>query len=760
MAVIQVNKFSGVSPMTPPRYLENEDAQTAINCPVWMGSLQPIRGSLALSPSPLTKSGNIKSIYRYDKTQTNQLNYWFHWTTDVDVVQGFIAGDTTERTYFTGDGNPKVTDTTLALTGGGNLYPIAAYDLGVPKPTSAPTTAKTSTAITGSIDPTGEFLAADSGLTGSINPTGEFAAADSGLTGSIDPTASKDVVGVNTLFATELVVGDKILVSSETRVVETIVDNTHLTVTAAFTNVANDTSPAKSSKAVLGVNTLFTSELVVGDSILVSSETRIVETITDNTHLTVTVPFTDVANDTSPAKSSTAVVGVGTKFTTELAVGQSILVSSETRVIDTITDDTHLTVKVAFTNVANDTSPVRVPDVENTVAETRVYTYTHVNSFEEESAPFSATDMALSTEDVYPGESVVITLPTASITNFNVTKKRIYRSAQGTANSAFLFVAEVPLAASSFTDTLDGDDLNEVLPSLTWLQPPSTLKGLVGMPNGVMAGFSGNDVYFSEPFRPFAWPVQYVQTVGYPIVGLGVIDTTLVVLTEGRPYIIQGSHPAASTMVEADVNQACLSKRSIVSMGNAVFYASPDGLVALSPAGSAVVTDSIFDKFSWQATGPADLLGSRHENQYVGFFNVSSGIGGFIYDMRAKTWNFHTVYATGAYNDLKNDSLYIIENNELSKWDSGTDLTYTWKSKKWSYPEPKFFACYRVQAEAYPITTKIYRDGVEIVSLSVTDDKLRRLPPGLGTAWEFQLEGTKEVFNVQLVQSPQELNQG
>jgi len=612
MAVIQVNKFSGVSPMTPPRYLGNEAAQTAINCPVWMGSLQPISGALALNPSPLTKSGNLKSIYRYDQTQTNQLNYWFHWTTDVDVVQGFIAGDTTERTYFTGDGVPKVTNTALALTGGGNLYPIAAYNLGVPKPTSALVTAKVNAA----------------------------------LTGSINPTASVNVVGV------------------------------------------------------------------------------------------------------------------GTKFTTELIVGNSILVSGEGRVVATITDDTHLTVTAAFTDVANDTSPVRIPDAENTVAETRVYTYTHVNSFEEESAPFAATDMALSTEDVYPGESVVVTLPTASITNYNVTKKRIYRSAQGSGSSAFLFVGEVALAASSFTDTLDGDELNEVLPSLTWSHPPSTLKGLVGMPNGVMAGFSGNDVYFSEPFRPFAWPTQYVQTVGYPIVGLGVIDTTLVVLTQGRPYFIQGSHPSSSTMVESDINQACLSKRSIVSMGNAVFYASPDGLVALSPGGSAVVTESMFDKFSWQATSPADLLGCAYENKYVGFYNVSSGIGGFIYDMVAQTWNFHTVYATGAYNDLKTDSLYIIQSNELSKWDSGALLTYTWKSKKWSYPEPKSFACYRVQAEAYPVTTKIFRDGTEIVSISVTDDKLRRLPAGLGTSWEFQLQGTKEVYNVQLAQSPQELNQG
>lgn len=544
MAVITVNNFSGVSPMTPPRYLENQSAQVAQNCPVWMGPLSPITGALALTPSPLTKSGNIKSIYRFGQSETNQLNHWFHWTTDVDVVQGFIAGDTTERTYFTGDGNPKVTNASLGLSGGGSDYPIAAYDIGVPKPTGTFTTAKTGT-----------------------------------------PNA-------------------------------------------------------------------------------------------------------------------------------------------------------------------------------NTTAETRVYTFTYVNSFGEESTPYSETDMSPSTEDVYPGESVVVTMPTGSINNVNVTKKRIYRSAVGTANTSYFFVAEVSLATATYTDSLDGDDLNEELPSLTWVQPPTTLKGLVGMPNGVMAGFSGNDVYFSEPFRPFAWPTQYIQTVGYPVVGLGVIDTTVVVLTKGRPYFIQGSHPDSSVMVEADINQACISKRSIVSMNNYVFYASPDGLVALSPGGSTVVTESMFDKYTWQSLNPQELVGCMYETQYVGFFDTTNGDGGFVYDMVGQTWNFHSIYATGAYNDLKNDSLYIIQNNELSKWDSGNALSYTWKSKKFTFPEPKAFSCYRVEAETYPVTIKIYRNGSTVVNLSVTDGNLRRLPPGLGTTWEFQLEGDKEVYNVQLAQTPQELNQG
>jgi len=66
------------------------------------------------------------------------------------------------------------------------------------------------------------------------------------LTGSIDPAASTSVVGVGTKFLTELRVGNSIIVSGETRTVATITDDTHLTVTAAFSNNANDTTPDKS----------------------------------------------------------------------------------------------------------------------------------------------------------------------------------------------------------------------------------------------------------------------------------------------------------------------------------------------------------------------------------------------------------------------------------------------------------------------------------------------------------------------------------
>jgi len=77
-------------------------------------------------------------------------------------------------------------------------------------------------------------------VAGNIRSTGKATAV---LTGSIDPAASAAVLGVGTLFTTELIVGDRILVTGETRTVIAIADNTNLTVDTAFSNNANDTSP-------------------------------------------------------------------------------------------------------------------------------------------------------------------------------------------------------------------------------------------------------------------------------------------------------------------------------------------------------------------------------------------------------------------------------------------------------------------------------------------------------------------------------------
>ena len=65
------------------------------------------------------------------------------------------------------------------------------------------------------------------------------------LTGSIDVTGTNvNVPGTNTLYTSELSIGDEVVVSGETRTIATITGDTTATVTAAFgSDLANDTSP-------------------------------------------------------------------------------------------------------------------------------------------------------------------------------------------------------------------------------------------------------------------------------------------------------------------------------------------------------------------------------------------------------------------------------------------------------------------------------------------------------------------------------------
>jgi len=73
------------------------------------------------------------------------------------------------------------------------------------------------------------------------------------LTGTIDPAASTTVPGVNTKFISEIIVGDEIVVSGETKTVSAIASDTSLTVSQAFSNNDNDTSPDVLPQALVDV---------------------------------------------------------------------------------------------------------------------------------------------------------------------------------------------------------------------------------------------------------------------------------------------------------------------------------------------------------------------------------------------------------------------------------------------------------------------------------------------------------------------------
>ena len=133
--MISLSGMGGVAPKITPELLPANLAQTASNVRLHNGGVQSLKSPVEVATP--TKADSKLSIYRFGKNQPEG-QYWFSWDKPVSVVRGPIAGDTEERTYYTGDGVPKKTNFNLA-TQSGTAYPVAYLNLAVPAPTVAPT---------------------------------------------------------------------------------------------------------------------------------------------------------------------------------------------------------------------------------------------------------------------------------------------------------------------------------------------------------------------------------------------------------------------------------------------------------------------------------------------------------------------------------------------------------------------------------------------------------------------------------------------
>ena len=137
MAYFKRDRFSGIAPGVAPRLLAEQFGQTAENIDFESGRISPI---YADSDTFTLQNGARRSIYFY-RDQS-----WLEWSeSNVSVAEGPIPDDNLDRLYFTGDDYPRI-GTASTIVSGSAGYPANSYRLGVPAPTSAPSTTNNGTA--------------------------------------------------------------------------------------------------------------------------------------------------------------------------------------------------------------------------------------------------------------------------------------------------------------------------------------------------------------------------------------------------------------------------------------------------------------------------------------------------------------------------------------------------------------------------------------------------------------------------------------
>ena len=342
--------------------------------------------------------------------------------------------------------------------------------------------------------------------------------------------------------------------------------------------------------------------------------------------------------------------------------------------------------------------PVTAPLLQNVFGtgpateETRVYVYTHVSVWGEESSPSPPASGIVKADSILRVHGFS-TPPSGAL---HLVARRIYRTVTASSGVNYYFVAEIPVSASEFVDNVSTSAVGEPLPSLDWDLPPTDLSGLIALPSGALCGFSGKQVCFSVVGAPYAWPQKYRLTGDYEIVALAPMGQNVVVLTQGYPYVINAGDPEASQMAKVDEEQACISARSVVPFRGGVLYASPDGLVHITPSGVSVLTKNIIDREGWQALSPQGLFAARFDGRYYGFLSS----GGFVLD-ESGNFTWHDVRADAAWQDPMSGQLYVSTGQFIQKWDAASEKTATWRSKRFLLARPENFAAAQLKANSY-----------------------------------------------------------
>ncbi len=437
------------------------------------------------------------------------------------------------------------------------------------------------------------------------------------------------------------------------------------------------------------------------------------------------------------------------------------------------------------------------------------YVSTFVNEWNEEGPPSPPSPVL----EARRGQTVDVFNLEQPQPDWGIAKRRIYRTlTAGTGPAMWRFCAEIPASRYSHTDKLPDEELGETMETARHIAPPATLRGIIALPGGFLAGFSNNELRFSEPYQPWAWPLEYGLHTDHPIVALGCFGATLVATTTAHPYVASGNHPSAMSLSRLPDRQACVSPGGLVSLNDGVLYPSPDGLYFIGNKGGRLATRELLDRDAWQSLNPESMHSCVHDSRVFTFYThqketspqpqpglspgalingptINGGAlaasptdgqpwtetfpqgGGLIFDFSTETpvLTFLDFYAAAVYAAPETDTLYCnLPDSEgqsrICAWEHGDKpLVAIWRSKPFRLPQSASFGAARLDSDFAhgPVTLRVLADNVLRLEKSLSDPGPVRLPAGFtASRWEIEIQGASRVTQIVLASTVDELEEG
>lgn len=352
-------------------------------------------------------------------------------------------------------------------------------------------------------------------------------------------------------------------------------------------------------------------------------------------------------------------------------------------------------------------APINAPTITpagGTPVAARAYTYTFVSPYGEEGPPAPPT-VDTGGEGTWVIGNFDTTIPSIASRAPGTWKINIYRTVADEEISRFHYVDQINLGTTSYNDTTGSDAvvLNDVLLSTSFLPPPDDLDFLTLHPNGFLVGFVGSDIYMSIPYRPHAWPAEFILSTDYDIVALGILGQSIIVGTVANPYVLSGAAPLSMTFTKVNSTMPCLSRYGMVEFPFGVVYPSERGLAMVAGGTARNITDGLVEGDQWKLQyKPTKITAAaRHDDMYIGF---GEDFSGFLFAPTAdkNVWSridAYTYIDSMLMNQLTGLT-YVLRGGYLYQWDDASTppIQYRWKSRLYEFNYPVNLGAFRLFA--------------------------------------------------------------
>jgi len=715
MASVKLLKFLGEAPRITTELLPDGAAQTSFNAKLYSGDLIPYRRP-QFDPTQSIRSGTIKTIYKLTSQKLDQFgNYqvrWLSWNSSVDVVkasQGDVFEEDEQRFYYTGDGPPKVSTHDLALgvsevansgfyTSSSGPYPVDGgyYQLGLPLPITKPTT---------SVTPFNTLS------------TTSFAR-DSANQATIVTSAPHNIKTGNTISIRDFT-GTTPETFNATNVTATVINAN----TIQYFNSGDQVSTTNNTNGKVDLAGTTQSRNYIYSWITPWQEESIPSEPSDADFIKEgqVVTLTNLPNGPPTEPEYNFIRGIRLYRTIPTASGTAYY---------KLTDAWYpvLTHKVSRTaNVAT----VEFADYHNLAVGDRFKISGCSNT------SFNVTDgTVLSVED-----NKTITYNNAGADLSRTTEnqgKKYHDIAETPDDPARYFGDPILTNPFHFVDDFLFTNLSVILGSADNDPPPENMQGLTLAANGIFVGFFGNQVCFSNPYQPYAWPAKFRLTTEYDIVAIGVAAGFIAVFTKEYAYQITGSTPQNMDISRIDTPYPCLSKDSVVNMGFGIMYSTYAGMAVYSPAtGLSLITRFVHDWDTWnEKLDPKTITGAYYNGKYFG----SHSGGSFIFEQDERIGGYFTSIEylfTAAYTDPDTNEFHYVTGTEgaLYEWDKSTEILapLEWKSKTITTKEYLNLGAARVIADYTPTPQEITNILTANAQVPTTNTAVWNANPQIGT---------------------------